>query len=214
MLKLSRHLYAWDPDPRYFDYYERVLLNHRIGTIRPHVGTTQYYLSLTPGVWKTFNTEDQTFWCCTGSGLEEFAKLNDSIYWRDDDGVYVNLFVPSELEWPERALHASPGDAIPRVREHGAHGDPRRVRARSRFALRVPGGYASAPVVTVNGKLLDASAAPGSYLTLSRAWRADDRIEMSASDASARRSHARRSPRCRRFSTDRSSWPAISATRA
>ena len=102
MLKLSRHLYGWDPDPRYFDYYERVLLNHRIGTIRPHVGTTQDYLSLTPGVWKTFNTEDQTFWCCTGSGLEEFAKLNDSIYWRDRDGVYVNLFVPSELEWPEK----------------------------------------------------------------------------------------------------------------
>ena len=68
----------------YFDYYERLLLNHRIGTIRPNVGTTQYYLSLTPGVWKTFNTEDQTFWCCTGTGIEEYAKLTDSIYWRDE----------------------------------------------------------------------------------------------------------------------------------
>jgi DUF1680 family protein len=48
MLKLARQLYSWNPEPRYFDYYERVLLNHRIGTIRPDVGYTQYYLSLTP----------------------------------------------------------------------------------------------------------------------------------------------------------------------
>src|SRR5207237_198027 len=101
MLKLSRHLYGWEPQAGYFDYYERLLLNHRIGTIRPNAGTTQYYLSLTPGVWKTFNTEDQTFWCCTGTGIEEYAKLTDSIYWRDEEGVYVNLFIASELDWQE-----------------------------------------------------------------------------------------------------------------
>src|ERR1700751_4651180 len=80
------------------------VLNHRIGTIRPKVGLTQYYLSLTPGVWKTFNTEDQTFWCCTGSGVEEFSKLNDSIYWRNTDGLYVNLFIPSLLDWREKGF--------------------------------------------------------------------------------------------------------------
>jgi hypothetical protein len=40
MLKLARQLYSWDRDPHYFDYYERLLLNHRIGTIRPKVGYT------------------------------------------------------------------------------------------------------------------------------------------------------------------------------
>ena len=104
MLKLARHLYGWTGDPRYFDYYERALLNHRIGTIQPQTGHTQYYLSLTPGAWKTFNTEDQSFWCCTGTGVEEYSKLTDSIYWHDDDGVYVNLFIPSELNWPERGF--------------------------------------------------------------------------------------------------------------
>src|SRR5207249_10901165 len=92
----------WRPDSAYFDYYERLLLNHRIGTIHPRTGTTQYYLSLTSGVWKTFNTEDQTFWCCTGSGVEEYAKLSDSIYWHDNAGLFVNLFVPSELDWEEK----------------------------------------------------------------------------------------------------------------
>ena len=101
---MTRQLYGWNPSPALFDHYERLLLNHRIGTIRPKVGYTQYYLSLAPGAWKTFNTEDQTFWCCTGSGIEEYSKLNDSIYWRDQEGLDVNLFIPSVLDWAEKSF--------------------------------------------------------------------------------------------------------------
>ncbi|HEY3742002.1 MAG TPA: beta-L-arabinofuranosidase domain-containing protein, partial [Bryobacteraceae bacterium] len=105
MMKLTRHLYGWSGDPRYFDYYERVLLNHRLGTILPEKGYTQYYLSLTPGAWKTFGNEDHSFWCCTGTGVEEYSKLNDSIYWHDGaDGLFVNLFVASELDWREKGI--------------------------------------------------------------------------------------------------------------
>jgi uncharacterized protein len=177
MLKLARQLYGWRPDSSYFDYYERLLLNHRIGTIRPHVGTTQYYLSLTPGVWKTFNTEDQTFWCCTGSGVEEYAKLNDSIYWRDHDGLYVNLFIPSELDWTEKGFKLRQETEYPRSENTtltvvAARPDPLAMR------LRIPGWLRSAPTIRINGKALDASAAPGSYLTLNRAWKAGDRVEM------------------------------------
>jgi uncharacterized protein len=177
MLKLARNLYSWNPDPAYFDYYERVLLNHRIGTIRPNAGYTQYYLSLTPGVWKTFNTEDQTFWCCTGSGVEEYSKLNDSIYWRDREGLYVNLFVPSELDWVEKGFKLRQETKYPESQSvaltvTAARPEPLSMR------LRIPGWLRSAPVVKVNGKALDASAAPGSYLTLSRSWKAGDRIEM------------------------------------
>ena len=82
------------------------------------MGTTQYYLSLTPGVWKTFNTEDQTFWCCTGSGIEEYAKLNDSIYWRDGEGLYVNLFIPSELDWAEKGFKLRQETGYPGTHEH------------------------------------------------------------------------------------------------
>lgn len=177
MLKLTRHLYSWNPRPAYFDYYERSLLNHRIGTIRPKVGYTQYYLSLTPGVWKTFNTEDRTFWCCTGSGVEEYSKLNDSIYWRDDEGLYVNLFVPSELDWQEKGFKLRqdtkyPGSANTSLTVTAAGPGALAVR------LRVPGWLWSAPTVRLNGKVLDASAAPGSYLTLNRVWKAGDKIDM------------------------------------
>jgi hypothetical protein len=177
MLKLARRLYSWNPDARYFDYYERLLLNHRIGTIRPKVGTTQYYLSLTPGVWKTFNTEDQTFWCCTGSGVEEYSKLNDSIYWRDGEGVYVNLFIPSELDWVERGFRLRQETRYPESQETTLTVTAARPEAMT-LRVRVPGWLQSEPVVKLNGKALDASAAPGSYIAIHRSWKAGDRIEV------------------------------------
>jgi uncharacterized protein len=177
MLKLTRQLYSWNPDPGYFDYYERVLLNHRIGTIRPKVGYTQYYLGLASGTWKTFNTEDQTFWCCTGSGVEEYSKLNDSIYWRDTQGIYVNLFIPSEVDWREKGLKLRQETKYPESESVAlsilaAESGPLELR------LRIPGWLRSAPTVKLNGKALEASASPGSYLILNRAWKAGDRIEM------------------------------------
>jgi len=177
MLKLTRHLYSWTGDPRYFDYYERALLNHRIGTIRPQTGYTQYYLSLKPGTYKTFCSEDNSFWCCTGTGVEEYSKLNDSIYWRDAGGIYVNLFIPSELNWTENGFRLKqetrfpeePGTALVVT---AAKPVPMAIR------LRIPAWLRSGPSVKLNGRLLDATASPGSYLTLRRIWKNGDRIEM------------------------------------
>lgn len=177
MMKLTRHLYGWTADPRYFDYYERLLLNHRIGTIQPKSGYTQYYLSLTPGAWKTFNSEDQSFWCCTGTGVEEYSKLNNSIYWHDHDGLFVNLFVPSELDWSEKGLKLKQETKFPEQPSTtllitAAKGGAMPLR------LRIPGWLESSPTVKINGRALEASAAPGSYLTITRSWKAGDRIEM------------------------------------
>jgi uncharacterized protein len=177
MLKLTRHLYSWEPDPHYFDYYERCLLNMRIGTLLPGKGYSQYYASLYPGAWKTFGAEDQSFWCCTGTGVEEYAKLNDSIYWRDDEGLYVNLFVASELNWEEKGLKLrqdtkfpeQPGTQLTVTASRGA---------KIALRLRAPAWLRSAPAVKLNGKALEYSAAPGSYLVITRAWKAGDKIEM------------------------------------
>jgi uncharacterized protein len=141
--------------------------NHRIGTIRPKLGYTQYYLSLAPGAWKTFNTEDQTFWCCTGSGIEEYSKLNDSIYWRDQEGLYVNLFIPSELDWTEKGFKVRQETQYPKSQEVTLTVTAARPENMA-LRLRIPGWLQSAPTVKLNEKVLDASAAPGSYLTLKR----------------------------------------------
>src|SRR5579872_61546 len=176
MLKLTRHLYQWTADPRYFDYYERSMLNMRLGTIQPETGHTQYYLSLTPGAWKTFNTEDNSFWCCTGTGVEEYSKLADSIYWHDGEGVYVNLFVASELNWTEKGFKLKQETRFP---ESGATiltiASEKPVQTTVR--LRIP-EWAAGAAVKINGKKLEASSSPGSYLALSRAWKNGDRIEL------------------------------------
>jgi DUF1680 family protein len=176
MMKLTRHLYSWNPDPRYFDYFERTLLNERIGTILPEKGYTQYYLSLTPGAWKTFNSEDKSFWCCTGTGVEEYAKLNDSIYWHDARGVYVNLFIPSELNWQEKGLRLRQETKFP-----DDHTTSLTVTAdkpvQTAIRLRIP-SWTSAAQVKLNGRALEATAEPGNYLTLERTWKTGDHIEL------------------------------------
>lgn len=176
MMKLTRQLYSWTGDPRYFDYYERALYNHRLGTIRPDTGATQYYLSLTPGAWKTFNFEDKSFWCCTGTGVEEFSKLNDSIYWKDDRGVYVNLFIASDLNWSEKGFRLRQETKFPDVQSTALHitvDKPVQLAVN----LRIP-EWLNGASIKINGKPTDASASPGSYLSLSRTWKTGDRIEM------------------------------------
>ena len=177
MLKLTRHLYSWTADPRYFDYYERTLLNHRLGTIHPETGATMYYLSHTPGAWKTFGTEDQSFWCCTGTGVEEYSKLTDSIYFHDDDGVFVNLFIPSELDWAEKGFRLRQETKFPEQPTTSLVVNADRP-VQLTLRLRMPEWLDGRSSVTLNGKPLEASAAPGSYLTITRIWKGGDRIEM------------------------------------
>jgi hypothetical protein len=177
MLKLTRRLYQWTADPRYFDYYERTLLNHRIGTIRSDTGATMYYLSIVPGAWKTFNSEYDSFWCCTGTGVEEYAKLNDSIYFHDEDGIYVNLFTPSEVKWAAKGVTLRQTTAYPEEASTSLTvKTPRPVRFAMR--IRVPWWLTSGGSARVNGKPLEAFAGPGSYLTIAREWRDGDRVEM------------------------------------
>ena len=118
-MKLTRHLFGWSPDARLMDYYERTLFNHRLGTINPEDGTMMYYLPLATGYWKTFGKPFDAFWCCTGTGSEEYAKLTDTIYFHDDDSLYVNLYIDSQLEWPEKGLQVKQETRFPgRARHH------------------------------------------------------------------------------------------------
>jgi DUF1680 family protein len=176
MLKLARHLHSWTADPAYFDYYERSLLNMRIGTIQPKSGHTQYYLSHTPGAWKTFNDEDKSFWCCTGSGVEEYSKLNDSIYWHDAEGLFVNLFVPSELDWAENGFKLRQETKFPEQSTTTLTVNAARP-TRMALRLRIP-AWTKAASVRLNGRVLDVTPTPGSYYTLTRAWKSGDKIEL------------------------------------
>ena len=177
MMKLTRHLFGLSPEARYMDYYERVLFNHRLGTINPEDGTMMYYLPLASGYWKTFGKPMDAFWCCTGTGSEEYAKLADTIYFHDDDSLYVNLFIDSQLDWPEKGLRIKQETRFPE--EQGttitvAATNPAQVTMR----LRVP-YWAKGGSVKINGAALPAFSSPSSYLNLSRLWKTGDKIELS-----------------------------------
>jgi len=177
MLKLTRHLYQWTGDVRYFDYYERALFNHRLGTINED-GQTQYYLGVVPGSWRAFCTNFESFWCCTGTGAEEYSKLNDSIYFHDNEGVYVNLFIASDLNWPERKFSLRQQTSFPNQAGTMLTVDtPEPVRLTLR--IRVPAWTAGSASVKINGKLSEVTAAPGSYLAINRTWNRGDQVEVS-----------------------------------
>ncbi len=177
MMKLTRHLYGWSGDARYMDYYERNLLNHRLGTIEPETGHTTYFLSLAPGAWKTTCTEDETFWCCTGTGVEEYAKLNDTIYFHDDEALYVNLYFASRVHWKERGVRVRQTTRFPETDRTVLTVEETPATAWT-MRLRIPGWTTQANRISLNGKPLEVAGTPGSYLTLTRAWKAGDKVEL------------------------------------
>ena len=176
LMKLQRHAFAWTGDARWMDAYERSLWNCRLGTQNPQ-GLKQYFFPLAAGYWRYYNSAENSFWCCTGTGAEEFAKFNDSIYFHDGDGIWVNHFIASELTWKaggvtlrqETAFPAQPGTTL-RV----SMAKPRHWT----MCIRIPAWTAEGGSVKVNGQTQEAFARPGSYLTLTRLWHDGDKVEL------------------------------------
>ena len=177
MLKLSRHLFQWTADPRYMDYYERTLFNSRLGTQHPANGLKMYYLPLQTGWWKYFNSPFNSFWCCTGTGAEEFSKFADSIYFHGDAGIFVNLFIASEVRWPEAGLTLRQETRFPE--EEGTRLDISAARpVDAAIHLRIPAWAVDGGSVLLNGQALPAFASPSSYLKIRREWKDGDRLEL------------------------------------
>lgn len=177
MLKLTRHLHQWTADPRYMDYYERTLFNSRFGTEHPENGFKMYYLPLQTGYWKYFNSRFNSFWCCTGTGAEEFSKFGDSIYFHNDNDAFVDLFIASEVKWPEKGLTIRQETRFP-----DEEGTTLTIKASAPAAaginIRIPAWVADGGSVTLNGQKLAAFASPGSYLRIERTWADGDKLEV------------------------------------
>jgi uncharacterized protein len=174
MLKLTRLLFGWTADVRMADYYERALYNGILGVQHPADGEKLYYLPLAGGYWKLFGTPLEDFWCCTGSMAESFSKLGDSIYFRDEAGVYVNLFVPSELDWRERGIRLVLDSRFPEEDLLHLHVHSMR-RTKMAVRIRVPFWSAGASA-WLNGRPLAQRADPGSYLAIEREWSGHDAV--------------------------------------
>jgi uncharacterized protein len=177
MMKLTRHLFGWSPNARMMDYYERLVFNHRLGTINPEDGTMMYYLPLASGYWKTFGKPFDALWCCTGTGVEEYAKLTDTIYFHDDQSLYVNLYIDSALDWTEKGIRLTQETSFP---EQQGTSLLVNTKAPVQFTLnlRVP-YWVQGGSVKVNGTQLQAFSSPSSYLAINRVWKSGDKVELS-----------------------------------
>ena len=176
MMKLTRHLFGWAPQAHYMDYYERTLFNHRMGTIDPETGTTAYYLPLGNGYSKIYAMPFDSFWCCNGTAAEEFAKLTDTIYFREDNAIFVNLYIASEVDWPEKGIRITQVTSFPEQQ-----GTTLTISAAKpvdlNLKLRIP-YWAKTGAVQINGQTVPAFADPSSYLVLRGPWKNGDRIEL------------------------------------
>lgn len=175
MLKLTRHLYGWQPDASLFDYYERVHLNHLLAHQHPETGMFVYFMPLSAGAKRTYSTPEDSFWCCVGSGMETHAKHGESIFWHDDATLFVNLFIPAAGEWKERGLKVELDTGYP-FSEQVTLRVTKAPRGASAIALRLP-GWCDAPALALNGTPQPVDRATG-YARLDRRWRAGDTITL------------------------------------
>ena len=177
LMKLERHVFSWTGDARWMDAYERQMWNCRLGTQNPE-GLKEYYFPLAAGYWRYYHSAENSFWCCTGTGVEEFAKFNDTIYFHDKDSVWVNQFIASELDWKEQKFGLRQETAFP-----AEQGTTLRVKVsapqKRTIHVRIPGWVGDGGSVKINGRELEAFGQAGSYLALTREWRDGDKIEVS-----------------------------------
>jgi len=178
MLKLTRHLFTWDPHASYADYYERALWNSILSTQDPKTGMMMYFVAMNPGHWKVFNTARDSFWCCTGTGMENHAKYGDSIYFHDEAGLYVNLFIASKLDWPTRGLQLRQKTRFPEEEGTTLEFDVEKP-VELVLRIRVPYWATRGVGVSINGQPQAVTAKPASYVSLERTWNDGDRVEVS-----------------------------------
>jgi DUF1680 family protein len=176
MLRLTRSLYARDPEVARIDYFERALFNGILASQDPETGMNTYFQATRPGYVRLYHTPFDSFWCCTGSGIENHARYGESIYAHAGDTLYVNLFLASTLDWSERGFKLRQTTRFPdedTTRLEFTEGAPRTIT----LAIRQP-SWCPAMTVTVNGRERRVRRRAGQYFELTRVFRAGDVVEV------------------------------------
>jgi len=198
MLKLTRRLFSFWPDPHYADYHERALFNHMLASIDPEDGRVCYMVPVGPGVTHEYQDMFRDFTCDVGTGMENHALHGDGIYYEGDDRFWVNLYVPSTATWAKAGVQLVMDTDFP---EGETAKLALRLEAPQQFtlALRRPYWAGQGFRVRLNGQTV---VAPGqepapdsfdqsgrsqyrrppydasSYVELKRLWRSGDVVEV------------------------------------
>ncbi len=179
MMKLTEGLFRMDPKVEYVDYYERAMYNHILSTQHPEHGGYVYFTPAVPGHYRVYSAPEKAMWCCVGSGMENHARYGQFIYMHNDnqDEVFVNLFVPSELNWKDKKVTITQHTDFPAGEKSRLHID---VSKSTRFTLKIRHPWwASSFSARVNGVDYALNSRPGTYVGIQRKWKKGDVVELS-----------------------------------
>ena len=177
MIKLARALFSLSGEERYADYDERALWNGVLGTHHPEdAGTVMYYVPLRSGLFRMYSARAESYVCCSGTGIESWARFGEGIYYRSAAAVTVNLYVSSTAAWPEKKIRIVQDSHLP---ESGRAVFTIEAEAPTALTLRfrIP-RWAVGAAVLVNGTPSGVTAAPGSYADVTRTFATGDKIEV------------------------------------
>jgi hypothetical protein len=177
-LKLARYLLRFTGEARYGDGLERVLYNTILGIKDPQGdGHVFYYSDYHPSTHKAYMPDKWP--CCSGTTPQVVTDYTISTYLRSEDGIYVNLFTPSELSWKVRGI---PTKLIQTTTYPESDSIELRVEVAtpSEFTIymRIPGWLKSPAQLAVNGKTVAVEAAPRTFAALRRRWQTNDSVQI------------------------------------
>lgn len=177
MLKLTKHLFLSDPSEKYMAYYERTLFNHILSSQHPGGGFV-YFTPMRPRHYRVYSQPQEDFWCCVGSGLENHGKYGELIYSHNDKDIFVNLFIPSMLNWKEKGISLVqntkfPYEEISQIKLS--------LEKASAFAInfRYPSWVKPGQMrLYVNNKAVQVKQQPSSYVSVQRLWKTGDVVSI------------------------------------
>jgi len=175
--KLTRYLLRVYRDSRYGDSMERVMYNTILGAKPLEAdGRTFYYADCNFDGHKVYS--NNRWPCCSGTFPQIAADYRISAYFRDEQGVYVNLYLPSTLRWTQGSSKIS-------LTQKGNYPFDSQMQLElelskpAEFALnlRIP-AWAAGAIVSVNGKRVSSPIVAGTFATIRREWKSGDRVEL------------------------------------
>ena len=174
--KLTANLFCWTADPKYADAYQNTFYNAVLPIQNNENGAVVYHLPLGSPRTKNYLKEND-YKCCNGSGIEAFAHLNSNIYFHDQNSLWVNLFIPSEVNWKAKGIKLEqttnfPEEPKTRIRISAKKPTP--------FALKllIPSWANAQTRVLVNEQPIKTKIKPVSFVTIDRMWKDGDQLEL------------------------------------
>lgn len=177
MLRLTKMLYRTDQQAKYLDFYERALYNHILSTQHPQHGGFVYFTQIRPGHYRVYSQPHTSMWCCVGSGMENHAKYGEMIYAHHHDELYVNLFIPSRLNWKDKGVEIIQENSFPSTAYTSIRINTKKKRT---FTLNLckPSWLAGLPQIFINGKPIQLDDSGTSHFKIKRTWKPGDHVRM------------------------------------